>query len=242
MGDSDRRTRVEIICDELAAIDGNTMHEAKLAEFLVEKRSWPLDETYAAIHRGIEDPDTALTRGPGYMISYRGNERVAGGGRVGLYDDVVQVLTEHWAKQRQYLNVEVLVTATSGRRGAGAWTHPDVTLRCNPNGRTSSLETDSMLVTFEVETAVGFDVRSVYQAFEQGRGSDYSYVVFPERRLEVPEFARAEQAAHELGVGLITYRKPGLWSSWDQLYRARFREPSESDRREFIRTSIGEMI
>lgn len=234
----ERRTRVEIICDELVTVDGNRMHEAALAKMLVERRMWPLEDTYAAIQRGVSDPTVGLNRMQGWIIVYSGTERVTGGGSVGLYDDVARVLVENWAKERRYRDATVEVTASSGRRGTGAWTHPDLTLKCNPNDKTRSLETE-MLVAFEVETATGFDVRSVYQAYEQGRGTDYSYVVLPEHRMAAPEWARADAVARELGVGLISYRKPGLWSTWDVVYRAQFREPQTSERESFRDVALG---
>jgi hypothetical protein len=234
----ERRTRVEIICDELVTVDGNRMHEAALADMLEEKRSWPIEETRAAIQRGVSDPTVGLNRTRGWIIVYSGTERVSGGGSVGLYDDVARVLVENWAKERRYLAATVEVTAYSGRRGTGAWGHPDLTLKCNPNDRTRSLETE-MLVAFEVETATGFDVRSAYQAYEQGRGTDYSYVVLPKHRMDSPEWARADAVARELGVGLISYGKPGLWSTWDVVYRAPFREPQTSERERFREVALG---
>lgn len=229
-----RRTRVEIICDELVKVDRNRLREVLLAELLVDRHGWPVDETYAAIQRGVDDPEVQMfrTRDNGWTIVFSGTERVAGGGGVGLYQDVETVLVEHWARRRRYVVTSTEVTATGGSRGSGKWSHPDLVMGFDTQGRSRPLDRE-MLVAFEVETATGFDVRSVYQAYEQGRGTDYSYVVLPRHRTQDPEWARAEAVARELGVGLMTYGKPWLWSTWTTVYRARFRDPRLGERARF---------
>jgi hypothetical protein len=56
------------------------------------------------------------------------------------------------------------------------------------------------------------------------------------------DWERIERAARQLGVGLYEFGKPGLWSSWEQVLRARYRDPTGQDRAVFVRDALGGIL
>ena len=94
----------------------------------------------------------------GGVIKHRGSER---GVSAGIYADVARVIATYWGPRELGLrNIDVIGTARSGTRGGGVWTHPDLVVAADPPRRTSQNE-PRRLHALEVETADGFDIRSV---------------------------------------------------------------------------------
>ena len=87
--------------------------------------------------------------------------------------------------------------------------------------------------------AGAFKLVSIYQAFVQGRGSDYSYVIY--HRPDVKnddQYDRMVWAAESVGVGLIGYVKPGASTTWMDVLPARRRSASAEERRAFERLAL----
>ena len=64
-----------------------------------------------------------------------------------------------------------------------------------------------------------------------GRGSDFSWVSFSERDARSDQYRdRLVWAARSVGVGLITYAKPGAFSTWDTWLAAIPRKSTELER------------
>lgn len=72
-------------------------------------------------------------------------------------------------------------TARPNQRSGRRWVAPDLVMACHP-GRKSRPDVPKLLHTFEVETASGFGIESVYQAHAHGRGADFSWGALPTRR------------------------------------------------------------
>ncbi|MFZ4434424.1 MAG: hypothetical protein ACOYOQ_14625 [Microthrixaceae bacterium] len=78
-----------------------------------------------------------------------------------------------------------------------------------------------MLHTFEVEPEDGFDIRSAYQAHAHGWGADFSWVIFDRGgrsdRWDPSSEAnsRTVEVARLLGIGLVSFHKPSVESSWN---------------------------
>lgn len=99
--------------------------------------------------------------------------------------------------------------------------------------------TGSEIHAVEVEHVGGFSIKSVYQAFEQGRGANYSWVMFlasdedaaewkahvGPNRPEVPLGSSSSLAAKqrviwvatERGVGLVVMRDADARTSWHEI-------------------------
>ena len=90
----------------------------------------------------------------------------------------------------------------------------------------------------EVERHAGFDIRSVYQAYEQGRGAHFSWVFFAGPMKPEDEWARIKVAAKDRGVGLVHTPRPSAPAGWKTLLRAKLATPKPADLNGF-RTRCG---
>ena len=82
----------------------------------------------------------------------------------------------------------------------------------------------------EVEQRNGFDVRSVYQAHEQGRGANYSWVFAHSDDSD----ARVATAAAELGVGVVVFTNPGSYGTYKMTNKATFKPAGRDAREQFL--------
>lgn len=119
------------------------------------------------------------------------------------------------------------------------WSHPDIVVAADPRKRSSRNE-QRRLHSIEVETADGFDLRSVYQAHAQGRGASYSWVFGSKQPDVTPaDWERVIWTAHELGVGVVTFESPAAYTSWTTHVEADLREHEPRLREEFLEVAIG---
>lgn len=168
------------------------------------------------------------------VVRYLGSERGARND-VGLYGDVGRVLTRYFAarslKARQ---PEVFDTCFGSRRGHGTWTHPDLVLAAYPQRRKRATD-PKQLHAIEVETVKGFDVKSVYQAHAQARGANFAWVfTFSDGIDDTPAYERISWAVQQLGVGLVQFKNPAAYTTYEILFRPKDLEPSEEHRTDFV--------
>ena len=175
------------------------------------------------------NPRTQLNFGRGGVLQFRGSERY---GPTGLYSDVARILRNYWGPKRGLREIEVCMTARAGRRGQGAWAHPDLVMLAFPRRRRSVTD-EKDIHSWEVETHAGFDLRSVYQSHAAGRGSTFSWVVFPSISKTGAEWERIDWAARSLGIGLIEYSRPGSYTTWKVLLEPERRDGDPEDRSNF---------
>ena len=192
---------------------------------------WDAEKLDRVLQRAEADPSTCIARGKGGVIEYTGNEI---GPMPLLYREVMRVLETYWAKSHGFREMRMFEkTAHGGHKGMADWIHPDAVMRAFPR-RKSSPRAPYDIHSFEIERAGGFKIESVFQAFVQGRGSDYSWVVFSASDVMRPEYLdRALWAAGYVDVGLITYGKPGSWTTWKELLPAKRRSSTKTEREEF---------
>jgi hypothetical protein len=228
-----RRTDVEKLRDVLSRWPGQRATPAKLIDDL----EWTPEKFQRVLARAEQDPRKGIARGRGGVIEYTGNE-------VGeiplLYRHVFRILEEYWSRERGYRNVEVFRTAHGGRRGAADWIHPDAVLRADP-ARRSSKDAPPYLHSFEIERAGGFKIQSIFQAFVLGRGADYSWVVYSESDVKNDDyFDRIQWAAKSVDVGLISYGKPGSWTTWRTIREPQRRTSTAKEKTLFRLYVLGE--
>jgi hypothetical protein len=84
---------------------------------------------------------------------------------------------------------------------------------------------------FEVEQRNGFDVRSVYQALEQGRGANYTWVFAHSDDADT----RVMRAADDLGVGIVVFTNPSAFGTYRTLRRANRRQVTPDERKHFLK-------
>jgi hypothetical protein len=204
---------------------------------LIDELEWTADKFQRVLIRAELDPRNCIARGRGGVVEYTGNE-------VGcvplLYRHAFRILEGYWSRSRGYRNVKVFRTAHGGRRGAADWIHPDAVLQADPVRRTSK-DAPPLLHSFEIERPGGFKIESIFQAFVQGRGADFSWVIYSESDVKTTEYLdRVHWAAGAVDVGLISYVKPGSWTTWKSVREPKKRTPTAKERVHFQHYGLGE--
>jgi hypothetical protein len=225
--------------------DGRTTAQKISLGLIGEHQRWTEDYVNKVIDSADLDENFPLFR-------YKGSVQFVGNDGKGLYKAVVRVGAAFFESNHGLRDVLMVDTSHSGTKGSGAWVHPDLVMRAFPRRRAAA-DSPYDLHSIEVEHGGGFDMRSVYQAFEQGRGADYSWVVFNIGATSSVALERMTRVANETGVGLVQFSKPTVRSSWRTLVVAR-RQPfnyfagktekldassMEERREEFLRIAVG---
>jgi hypothetical protein len=231
-----RRTDPQILIDKLEEQPSNQASPRRLAELL----EWDIEKVHKVVTRATADRAFGVQVGRGGVVQYRGRERMSSNG---LYADVARVIASYWGPRELRLrNISTMITAQSGRRGSGVWTHPDLVVAADP-ARRASQDEPRRTHAIEVETADGFDLRSVYQAHAQGRGADYSWVFGnKDPGVDPPDWDRVCWTADELGVGLVTFDRPGAYGTWQTHLTARHNEPDRDERESFLNLVLGDAL
>ena len=226
-----RRPDVQLLRDFLKLQPSQRASLARVQNGLAEEWNSDAAKVRRVVDRAVGDPDLAIDRGKGGVIEYTGAEHVRDSL---LYQKACQVLQRSWAPRNSLKDGIARVSARGGRRGLADWMHPDVVVAGKPKRR-SGPNDEVRYHSFEVERLNGFHLDSIFQAFVQGKGSDFSWVLFSEADLRSDLYEeRVLWAASRVGVGLISYGKPGSFSTWRQLHRAEFRKPDKRERGEFL--------
>jgi len=229
-----RRTDVDRLCDALERLPKQQASKLQLREEL----GWDEAKLERVILRALADQRSAVAvlRG-GKSLRYRGTERRGGSGGVGLYLDVERVIAQYWGRDRHFRDCSFTHTAVPAHRAGQRWFYPDLVLRCHPGRKTRPAQA-KRVHTFEIETADGFGIQSVYQAYEQGRGADFSWVLFhrlgsDRERPDHSDWDRILRVAQELGVGLVGFANSNSASTWHTYREPRVRNVTIAERRAF---------
>ena len=182
------------------------------------------------------EPSFCIDIGKGGVVKYMGSEKH---GDSPVYSDAAHALETYWAKKHHLKTATAYVTAHTGHKGQLDWTHPDLVLR----GRTQKKQSVGgwHLHAFEVEKVGGFSMASIFQAYVQASGADFAWVLYSRQDVPSEYFERVTWAAGQVGVGLISYGKPGSITTWREELQARFRKPSMSDHTTFVTSAFGEI-
>ena len=159
-------------------------------------------------------------------VQYLGVENCAD---PGLYKAVERGIKPKWAKSVGIPRPEVEPTFRLFSK-LGPWTRPDFVISSR---RVISGAGVTQFHALEVEQHAGFDIKSVYQAYEQGRGADFSWVFFTGSLKSGDEWTRIIRAAKELKVGLVHMPKATVPSGWKTLLRSRTSHPKPTSAEEF---------
>ncbi|WP_395154421.1 hypothetical protein [Ilumatobacter sp.] len=185
------------------------------------------DQAHATIERACADPDCNVTSGAGGTVTYWGTEI---GSQVAIYSAVERIVTTYWGPRAMGLRKIHPVRPRSGRAtGEGPWTRPDLVFFADPRRR-QSIEDPRRTHAVEIEQRNGFDVRSVYQAYEQGRGANYTWVF---AHAEGPD-DRVSLAAKDLGVGVVVFANPGAYGTYRMVHEATLRPAKRPQRDLFL--------
>ncbi len=223
-----RRTDLALLIEALKTQPHEQASPKKLAGLL----GWELDKVRSVAAKGNDNASVPVFIAKGGVIKHRGSER---GSTVGIYSDVARVITAYWGPRVLGLkNIDVIGTSRSGARSGGVWTHPDLVVAADP-ARRKSQDEPRRLHAIEVETADGFDLKSVYQAHAQGRDANYSWVFGSKAPgVEKSDWDRVLWTAEELGVGLVTFAKAHAYGTWTTHHKAELKEPTLKERAMFV--------
>lgn len=227
-----RRTDIEIMIDLLQLHGGNWGSEQRVIATLVGEHRWTEQRARSAVTRALAT-DGRVQRGRGGTIRFSGTDAA-------LYIDVARCLEDYWGPRRGLRNCRARVCNKShGAKGSGRWVYPDVVLLADPKRRAS--RTDPLEIhAIEVEQRAGFSIQSVYQAYEQGRGANYSWVLFVGRAQPGEErWDRIIRAAADLGVGLVAMERPHVVGSWSECHPAKRRKEVEPGHRDLLLRATG---
>jgi hypothetical protein len=224
-------TNLEMVCRVLKNQEGQTATRENLYALMCDEfKPWERSVFEERLASYIDDDacPIAAVKGPGDKVRYTGSERGGGDLGSGLYLAVEGVLRANGIPQTRSANREVFMTANKRSGTNEVWTVPDMVLECFTKSA-GSPEPTAVLHTFEVEPEAGFSIQSVYQAHAQGRGADYSWVLFDrggQSDAPLPELGneRINWAAIELGIGLISFSKPSVFSTWKLIRKPKQRE------------------
>lgn len=230
-----RRTDPVILQQYLAQRDGQRAMPATLASEL----AWSEQKLDRVVDRAIAEPGLCISRGRRGVIEFTGNEI---GHLPNVYRHAYRILAHNWGPKQGYRNIEIYPTAHSGHRGAAEWIHPDAVMTADPRRR-SSQNDPPQVHTFEIERAGGFKIQSIFEAFVQGRGADFSWVIFSRDDITTDDYwDRVAWAAQYVDVGLITYDNIGRWSTWSTDLRAGRRKRNRDDTDQFRHNVMGETL
>ena len=231
-----RRTDLAMLIDALKSQPGEQASPPRLAGLL----GWDQAKVRRVARTGNDSPSVPVFIAKGGVITHRGSER---GATVGIYADVARIITTYWGPRTMGLrNIDVIGTSRSGKHGGGVWTHPDLVVAADPTRRKSQNE-PRRLHAVEVETAAGFDLKSVYQAHAQGRDANYSWVFgSKEPGVEKSDWDRVLWTAQQLGVGLVTFTKPHAFGTWTMHHMAAHKEPTLNERELFLNRTMSKLL
>jgi hypothetical protein len=219
-------SRQKRLIDFLAHHDNQRARSQTIVKALAPR--WMTDEqAYATIGQACADPDCNVTHGPGGTVTYWGTEI---GSQVAIYSSVERIVKDFLGPRNLRLRNIHPVQPRAGRgTGAGAWIRPDLVFFADPAKR-PSVHDPRRTHAVEIEQRNGFDVRSVYQAYEQGRGANYTWVFAHAEHLD----DRVSLAAKELGVGVVIFTNPSAYGSYSIEDKATFRSVKQPERKLFL--------
>lgn len=218
--------------DLLKSRGGTWGTEQNVIAVLVRDHGWNERRARSAITTALAT-DQRLQRGKGGTIKFPGSD-------VAIYADVARCLEDYWGPRRGLRNCRARDCHEAvGAKGSGKWVYPDAVLLADPRRRDS--KTDPLEIhAIEVEQRAGFSIQSVYQAYEQGRGANYSWVFFVgEERPGEEWWDRIVRAATELGVGLVAMERPHVIGSWTEIHAAKRRKVVEPGHRDLLLRATG---
>jgi hypothetical protein len=234
-----RPTDVQRLRKFLEAWPGQKISMAKLKVELDSRRNWPGEKVERVVEKAIADPKMCISHGKSGNVEFTGSERASD---PLLYRQVARILSTSWAVEQKLKDTTPYFTAHGGHRGAMDWLHPDVVVTGRGKKRFPS-DDGRRWHSFEVERQGGFQLNSIFQAFVQGRGSNFSWVVLSEDDVRSDDYLmRAKWAAREVGVGLVTYGRPGAYSTWKQLGPAKERKFTKLERDSFREHALGDLV
>ena len=224
-----RLTDIDKLCNALE----QRAEQKATKSALIEELGWTSVKLESVIKRADESPRPITVVRGGKAVRFRGSERRGGRSENGFYNDVVSVISKYWGPRRHMREIEIWVTARPLKRSGEQWACPDLVMVAHP-GRKSTPDAAKYVHAFEVENEAGFGIQSVCQAFVQGRGAHFTWVMFQMAGLDPADETRPRHndwdrilwAAKELNVGLVGFTNCNSVETWHDFLVPKRRSPS----------------
>ena len=242
MASSSTRNRIPSSRSDVGKLCGAIARHPNQQCTMTVVRGWPPEKFDRVLANALADEAACVSMLPGgRSVSFRGRENLGGTNGVGLYRDVSRIIETRWAPDRHCRDIEMHATARLKQRSGRQWVVPDLVMENHP-GRKAHPDVAKLIQTFEVETAGGFGLQSVYQAHAQGRGADLSWVVFQRgadvKSTDHPDWDRILWSATQLGVGLVGFVKSTSVKTWKVEREATRRRYTKAEREAFLETVL----
>ena len=146
-----------------------------------------------------------------------------------------------WAKNEDYPDdciVEII--GAGGKKGGGVYSKPDLVLFAQRKYRYTPLKRIDVL-TFEVKTADGYGLPSVYETAAHSRFANKSYLVIQKPPAGFAD-AKIKKECIRFQVGLIIMDSPEDPDTWEFLYDPDRRDPDPDEVEEFIETQVSDSM
>jgi hypothetical protein len=188
-------------------------------------------ETVEAKARQFDDDATTPINVVRHGVQYFGSET---GQKPGLYKEIRRGIERRWGGDNAMRNISILHCSRTAERNRGHWSQPDLVGRVR---RKAGAKPEVVYLAIEVEQAEGFGIESIYQAYEFGRGADFSWVFYAGPACEEAKWKPIEVAARDLGVGVVHASHPTQPSKWKTQVPAKIRQRTEAQQRDFLQRS-----
>jgi len=154
-----------------------------------------------------------------------------------LYGPLYEYIRQTWAPENEIKHFVLDKTAALGKKKTGGvWTRPDLSLVAIHTftyipGKTIEL------VTFEVKPADDFRIEGVFETAAHSRAAHRSYLMIhtPNGKPDTDKFQRLGSKCERFGLGLIIFRKPHDWETFETVQEAERRNPNPADVNAFIK-------
>ena len=195
------------------------------------------DEGVIMVGRGyggtVSRAETAPKAAPASKTSIKKKERA-------LYEPLKKGL-QKWSRNEGYPDDCIIeIIGGRGKKGGGVYSKPDLVLFAQKKYRYTPLKRTDVL-TFEVKTADGYSIDSVYETAAHSRFANKSYLVIQKPPSAFAD-ARVEKECIRFQVGLIIVDRPEDPDTWEFLYDPDRGDPDPDEVEEFIELQVSESV
>lgn len=206
---------------------------AELAEVLGKR--WTTEQVADKARAFDRQPGSQIHVVHGGVVFYRETSSTPD-----VYRNVRRNIVRRWGPDNSMRSILCVPTARTALSGFGKWSQPDLVARVD---RHRTAKPEVVYHAIEVERPGAFDIDSVYQAYECGRGAHFSWVFYvgsdPFNKPTQQEYMkRVERAAQELGVGLVHVPRPTAPSQWKTCRVAELRSRRSADEEFYERCGL----
>ena len=161
-----------------------------------------------------------------------------------LYERVHRYIQEAWVEDEDNdIDKNQFALDRTAEQGSkktrGVWTRPNfslVAIHSYPYIPGKTIE----VITFEVKPADDFRIEGVYETEAHSRHAHRSYLMIhtPKGRPDINKFQRLVDECERLRLGLIIFKNPNDWKTYETVQKAVHNNPNPGDVNSFIENQM----